>query len=169
MPVLTNLHANLITIGENEFIIPSGSSLFIPYSRYIALQNEILALEADLSVSIGNTYVDRGNAVAPDWQLGDLVVDFAWHDLDCSAIVPLGATTAVFQMRILSNESNKNFFIKTKGYTGDFNLVVANTKGQFILEIAEGPIALGVDRIVEYMGTPPGLIVIVLTIRGWFI
>jgi len=56
--------------------------------------------------SVGETYYDLGDPVAPDYVVGDLTVTNAWTDLDLTTIVGAGAKRIHLQVFIRDDDVN---------------------------------------------------------------
>jgi len=67
-------------------------------------------------------WVDRGDPASNDWNVGDLIKDGTWRDLDCSGIVPAGTTTIAFKV-IMSNSVSisMDFHLRKNGNSNSVN------------------------------------------------
>jgi len=54
MVAITNLTTGIVTVGENEFVIPASGTIDVPDVRYEALKNEFLALVGAGQISISS-------------------------------------------------------------------------------------------------------------------
>lgn len=69
-------------------------------------------------------FVDRGDPDAWDWEKEDLAADGQWHDLDCSSIVPAGATHILFRIQQSTVASQDEIRLRKKGNQNEYNMAV---------------------------------------------
>lgn len=114
-------------------------------------------------------YVDRGDPEAADWVLGDLTPGGTLQDLDCSNIVPEGATTIYFSVFLLANASQKYFGLREKGNSNAINTLTQWTQVGNVGIYLNGFASCDASRIVQYTSSASGWDVLSITIRGWLI
>jgi len=114
-------------------------------------------------------FVDRGNVTAWDWRASGLTHDDNWHDLDCSLIVPAGATLILLQANIFDTSSGIYFFVRHPDLTGYGNWGRVYTQVGNLKTVADLLIQCPADRILEYKIDADGLEACDLSVRGWFI
>lgn len=117
-------------------------------------------------------FVDRGDPVNPDWAVGNFTADGAWHNLDCSAIVPEGAKGIVFGVYIADDVTATYFQMRKDG-----NVNTANANS---IRVIVAGASLGCDsvftvpcstaRFVEYRATNGATFLsLSVWVIGWFI
>lgn len=67
------------------------------------------------AIGIPPVYIDRGDQVDFDFTLGDLQQGVGWHDLDLSAIVPVGAKGVLMNVEIKNALVDSALKIRKKG------------------------------------------------------
>ena len=117
--------------------------------------------------------VDRGNIAVADWhETGSKAVlntDGADHDLDCSAVVPAGATAIIFRIFAKDDHVSVAFSIRSKASTDVNNQVRAVTQAASVGIEAFGSVECDSDRVVQYRGSNEAWEVIAVNICGWYI
>ncbi len=114
-------------------------------------------------------YVDRGDPAAFDWQLANFTRDNAWHELDCSAIVPDGATAIHLRLTGEATAAEMNGILTKNGNT--------NTKNGLFIWIptpngtdeADSFVACDTNRKLQYRFAVGSWTWISIVIRGWLI
>lgn len=103
-----------------------------------------------------------------DWTESTLTTDGDWHDLDCSSIVPAGATAILFKVIIMDNTANAAMNLKKKGNTysteGGQAYVPAYNRyaaGHYIIQCDS-------DRKIEYDFSNLTWTRIRIQVMGWF-
>ena len=71
----------------------------------------------------GAELVNRGDPDAYDFTLGDFIRDSAWHDLDLSAIIPVGTRAIIFNTQLQSTTTNISFWMRSKPYDGRYKKI----------------------------------------------
>lgn len=119
-------------------------------------------------VTYQHGFNDRGDPSAFDWTQATLTLDGAWHDLDCSSIVPAGAKAIVFSVHVQDNLAGKGIMFRKNGNSNAIN------HHHIVSPIADGEghgdliVACDSNRIVEYLADS-GVDSIDVVITGWFI
>ena len=116
---------------------------------------------------LSTAYVDRGDPADKDFAIGDLTVDYAWHDLDLSAIVPDGAKAIQIQIIALISSTTKFAYLRKKGNTNTRNVTTISTQVINKIAISDTLIACDTDRIIEYKIAAINFISFDILIRGW--
>lgn len=116
----------------------------------------------------GGGFVDRGDPAAADWLTGDFIADWTWRDLDCSAIVPEGATAILFYMQALDDLPGSDFQLRKKGNVNPHNR--SNLNIQAINLIIKGDFVCPCDenRFVQYRAKSTVWTQLYLLIKGWW-
>ena len=119
----------------------------------------------DVAALVGNH--DRGDPTTDDWDQTSLTTDGSWHDLDCSSIVPAGASIIHFVGWMEDNIAAAHFNMRKNGNSNAVNMSWAYTA------VANGRV--GFDfwvscseaRVVEYRFYNTTWTFIRLTVAGW--
>jgi hypothetical protein len=117
----------------------------------------------------GGTFVDRGDPAAVDFNAGSLTEDSAWHDLDLSSIVPVGAKAVLLRVGIAHGESiAKTFYIRENGNSnmGNVFTILTNVVGTWIY--GDCIVALDSNRKAEYKFDSGGTWYSAVTVGGWW-
>ena len=126
-------------------------------------------LEYETPTGGGDTFVDRGDPADWDWQVGNLTTDGAWHDLDCSGVVPIGATTIFFRCIIRDSATAGIFSIRKNGNSETKNAVALSTQEANIDRYGSLISFCDAGRVVEYLGSNRTFDRIDVCISGWLI
>lgn len=132
---------------------------------------EQIAAMRDYLLSVINAlecFVDRGDPASYDWTQATLIQDGAWHDLDCSAIVPADAKTILFRVYLRHPLINKDFYIRTKGNANYVNIFMQRTQVANISIVEDAVVACDTNRKVQYWISGPGWTSIRITVGGWW-
>lgn len=130
--------------------------------------NMILEL-VDAEGYLKSAFVDRGNVNVPDWQAGDLTRDSAWHDLDCSPIVPADATGVLLRVAYMSTSITRNLRFRNKGVTGWPNTVECRVVAANVAHHEDKIVAIDENRLAQYFVSHPTVWnYIQITIAGWY-
>lgn len=112
-------------------------------------------------------YIDRGDPAAPDFVLGNLTVDNAWHDLDLSGIVPAaGANMKVYLRLDLYASEKKKMFLRHKGHANEINMALAQVTTAYHKDDTYY-VVLDANRKIEYKLEVTMWGVVDITVRGW--
>lgn len=114
-------------------------------------------------------FVDRGDPAAYDWTVIDFTTDGNWHDLDCSSIVPAGATFILFRLRIRDNLTATEFFLRKKGNSNSINIARILITAINLRIDQSFLVACDANRVVEYGGTVATFTTLDLVVAGWII
>lgn len=113
-------------------------------------------------------YVDRGNAPAYDFVMGDFVKDGAWHDLDLSSIVPAGAKGVALHLIMAASTISEAVWFRKKGYPDLYNTSVTYVQVAGLINSADKVVALDENRIIEYMITPDTWYTLSVHVKCWW-
>ena len=116
----------------------------------------------------GGGFTDRGDSSSSDWLTGDFIADWTWRDLDCSAIVPEGATAILFFMQCMDNVPGLDFQLRKKGNVNVYNR--SNLKNQVTTRVISGDFVCPCDenRFVQYRCTAAVWSNLTLLVKGWW-
>ena len=126
--------------------------------------NRIFTDNGDFAV-----YVDRGDPVDYDFQVGDLTTDGAWHDLDLSSIVPEGATLVHLRILVMDGLTVQLLYIAEKGNSNAANSLFVQTQVANIVSFNEGIVKLDSSRVVQYKASNTTWTTMNIVVRGWYI
>ena len=115
----------------------------------------------------GDGFVGRDPA-ALDYAVGALTTDGATHDLNLSAIVPVGAKAVLFAVGIQDDATNKSFTLYKKGQTYLFNYAGGNIIVVNLPHYFEAVVECDANRVVSYIASNTTWAIIDITVRGWW-
>ena len=122
----------------------------------------------EVVVTAGHEYVDRGDPSGYDFDIGDLICDGAWRDLDLSGVITdSDAVLVLMRVDIGSAVSGTAFHFKKNGLT-----YTVNSQGLRVISTTFGAsitvqVALDENLIVEYNGAA-ALDAVNIAVRGWW-
>lgn len=119
-------------------------------------------------VRIDGMFVDRGDAPANDFVLGDLTTDGGWHTLDLSGIVPEHAHGIALQVLALNTAVNRSVKFRTRGNVNDFNRSFIVTQTAVIISAADCVVIPNANREIEYSASVGGWLLINICVKGWW-
>ena len=104
--------------------------------------------------------------MAADWDQGDLTMDGAWRDLDCSAIVPAGAQIIKFKVYGEDDTEDTKLYLRKNGATNGVAVygIWSQAANQGLVNNFDVP--CDTDRVVEYNANQAWL-ALRITICGW--
>lgn len=120
------------------------------------------------TAALGHKLIDRGDPATYDFAIGDLIVDGAYHPLDLSPIVPVGAVAVKLCVSIVSGNANQSIYFKKNGNTNGINIdavsigVAAGNAVHCVTVFCDS------DRKIEYYATS-GLSTINIAVCGWIL
>jgi hypothetical protein len=114
-------------------------------------------------------YVDRGDPSAWDFELGDLVTDGTWNDLDLSSIIPSGNILVHFYAAINDDAISSYIQFRQKGNVKAVNVSTRRTQVSGIYNDLNFFVMAGVNKLIQYRTTITTFSYIVISIRGWFV
>jgi len=113
------------------------------------------------------TLIDRGDPGIEDWTESDLTRDGVWHDLDCSAIVPMSAKFVWLVGRIIGGaQADERLQFRKKGNSAVINVLSQQAPGTGKAIWYDGFVPVGSDGIIQYR-TQETLNYIRVSVRGW--
>ncbi len=117
----------------------------------------------------GSKYIVRADSVAAfDFNLASFTIDSAYHDIDFSAIVPVGTKIAVCYYLVGHTASNIAAYFRKKGVTNDVNAHQIQTiSGAYVIGEFFLPLT---NRVAEYkIINTITWSTILLLVKGYFI
>ena len=133
------------------------------------LNDELLRIAEDVEDAKGSKLVYRGDPAVADWTQADLTTDETWRSLDCSNIVPEGATAILFFVRIRHSAANKALRLRKRGNVYVINRAEIRCQVNDVRLEQQMTVFCGSDRIIEYWGTNITFDLIDITVSGWYI
>jgi len=115
----------------------------------------------------GTIIVNRGLIAAPDWMLTDLTADGDPHLLDCSAIVPAGASHIWFKALIASTTPGANLVIMPPIPASNLNCIFLQTTSALFDAVMDTFVETDALRQVYYQLDGADWDIVMLAIRGW--
>ena len=116
---------------------------------------------------IDGQHATKGDATGLDFQYPGLTDDGAWHDLDLSSIVPVGAVAVLLRVGLQGDSNNKKARFRRNGNSNDHTVSVQETVVADVNQYAEHVIACDANRIIEYkLNTVDGCNIWIL---GWWL
>jgi len=116
----------------------------------------------------GMIYKDRGDIADYDFEVGDLITDGTWRELDISSIVPANAKVIVGRIEVNDNLAGQAVYLRPYGYTNVKNRssVITQVAGKTV--VANFSLAI-FDQKIEYMASNTSWTAITIQPSGWFI
>jgi len=171
--------ASTTIAAEHQVIVPCDTQQVVEYETadiaFDALNVVVLGWFTEASTHLANTvttfdysnYVDRGDPSIYDWSQSTLTMDNAYHDLDCSSVVPSNATAIMFKVYASDNTINTSFIMRKNGNSNAY--ANGRVRTQVVNQAIDTMLIIPCDsnQVVEYRATEAftGLQV---TILGWF-
>ena len=121
------------------------------------------------AMGVSMQFVDRGDPASWDFIETDLITDGAWHDLDLSAIVPLGTKAAILDITYSQNAAGDYILVRKKGNVNEINVGVTRVQVANVVNDACLIVALSSDGKAEYKTINTTFTVINILVRGWFL
>ena len=115
----------------------------------------------------GDSFIDRGDPANHDFDKTDLTMDGAFHELDLSGIVDVGAVSVVIKADIVYTAANSSLSLRKLGNSNTKNIgsIVTQVNGAGIS--GHFVIALTAARKIEYMASAVVWTAINITVVGW--
>jgi len=115
------------------------------------------------------SFIDRGDPRFADWGEGDFTHDNAWHDLDLSGIVPVGAKCVLIRVWASSFWITSYFDLRMKGNSWNQNSSVAQMQVSGQTYCKDMTCALNGQQVIQYRSNSPGWNFLNTTVRGWWL
>lgn len=114
-------------------------------------------------------YVDRGDPAAVDFEEGDLSIDAAWHDLDLSSLVGLGAKGVLLKTTLQSASPGDQIRYRKNGNSNEINTCGCEALRANAPRTRLGIVALDANRVIEYNADDISWTTLEITVRAWWI
>ena len=117
----------------------------------------------------GNSYVDRGDVAAPDFAVGDLTTDGAYHDMDLSSIVPAGAVAVHIRVDCTDDSVASTFNLRENGNSNSINVFQVICRIANVTVSQDGIVTCDSSRVIEYFATNTVWTSLNVTVKGWWV
>lgn len=114
------------------------------------------------------SFVDRGDPTDWDYEVGDFTTDGDPHELDLSAIVPIGAKAVLLAVQITDDATGSYVLFKKNGNTNDFNGSFLRTQTVNIINENDMIVFCDTDRKVVYKASNVAFLKLSVAVRGWW-
>jgi len=120
-------------------------------------------------IPLYSRYVDRGDPDTIDWEVGDLITDNTWRDLDLGAKgVPANATAVYIRVAIQDDAVNSYMQFRKDGNTNA--IAKSDIWTQVANSVMIGNMVVGVtNQTIEYKGSNLAFLIIQITVVGWWL
>jgi len=126
--------------------------------------------EIDVTGLIGRiNLVDRGDPSDWDWTTGDFTIDGDYYDLDCSAIVPAGATAICFFLNFQHSTAGKSLYFSKKGNQYEINCQAFTCLSPTTRHLVNFTVFCDANRVIQYRGPAQVFSLITLVVTGWIL
>ena len=153
------------TAVENEF--DKSRMIDIQLQEQID-RSSLLPIASEETPATVAGYSDRGDASNSDFLVSDLIIDAAWHDLDLSSIIAVGASAVALRVSVRGSVAGEYIRFRKNGNTQDNNASFARTQVANIIFNADKVIALDGDRKIEYYISDATIDLVNLVVKGWW-
>lgn len=130
---------------------------------------DIITERVIAEIGIPPTFIDRGDPPGADYILAQFIVDWGWHELDLSAIVPAGAKAILFQINGIPLDINAGFYMQRHG---NVNFTVYSQYAPNVVGASHNEdltVACDEDRKVDYLVGVGHFVDIDLVVKGWWL
>ncbi|GAH79786.1 unnamed protein product [marine sediment metagenome] len=121
------------------------------------------------TIGIPPTFIDRGDPITHDYDREDLELDFNWHDINLSAIVPTGAKAVALYTYIATTAAQKSIQFRKKSNTHTENISRIETQAGNLTIPADLIVACDENQIIQYKATIGVWLILIITIKGWWL
>ncbi|MBA7528715.1 hypothetical protein ES705_20903 [subsurface metagenome] len=117
----------------------------------------------------GMVFVDKGDPIAADFNLGMLTLDGNYHELDLSGVIPVGTKLVMIRLHIEGLEGPLIYSFRKKGNTNEIN--IHKFVGYTIAGEGDGTVfvACSSDLKIEYNLPSNEYTCCDLTVGGWIV
>jgi len=113
-------------------------------------------------------YVYRGDPAVFDYKEPDWTMDYLWHELDLSAIVPANAKAIDASFIIAARSTGKFFHFRRHGQVNNKNIcfgMINVAWGSYGFDLT---IPCDADRKIDYLMSPDIDLVANFIVKGWW-
>ena len=171
---LQNIGAATLSVGQWSFLGSLVNLLSLSEAEAAQLLNiNATTLSATQWGYLGGMagppgLTSRGDPAGFDWDKTAFTTDNTWRDLDCSAIVPVGARVIKFRLDLEDNLVEQIFELRKKGLANAFNSEVLWTQAGGVRQNYTLYVECDTDRFVQYRASNTVFTRINLLINGWY-
>ena len=156
---------------SNEVMITDGSGA-LSWSRILPLADgdpgDILQTDGSGTGTWTRPWAYAGrDPSGHDWTEATLTEDGAWHDLDCSSIVPAGTKLIHLRVYVQDDAVYSSIYFRKNGNTNSVAIQGIFTEAVNIARTGNYVVPCDTNRVVEYMASNVVFTDIDLTITGW--
>lgn len=120
-------------------------------------------------IGIPPTFIDRGDPAIHDFGREDLNIDFNWHDLNLSTIVPKEAKAVTLFTYIIALEPGSNIWFRKKSNTHTQNISRTETQIDGRGISSDHIIACDENQIIQYRIAAATWSTLTITVKGWWL
>ncbi|MFH2073994.1 MAG: hypothetical protein ABIJ57_01425 [Pseudomonadota bacterium] len=113
--------------------------------------------------------VDRGDPAAHDFATGDFTHDGAAHDLDLSAIIPVGTKMIMLRARVTDPTAGLGIYFYKTGNLNVYNIAAVRTQEPNVINDVTLFVYPDSDRKVTYNSSLSGAGTLYCLVRGWWV
>lgn len=113
------------------------------------------------------SYVNRGDPVAQDWNVGTFGHDGTWNTLDLSGVVPAGCKAVTIWIMYMATAVANTLQFRTLGNTNAVNMASIKVPVAMGTHYAQLTLIPDSDGKVEAKGTAANWITLDIGISGW--
>lgn len=117
----------------------------------------------------GLTWVDRGDPASVDFDKDDLTIDYNWHELDLSTIIPKNAKLVMLRVIVNVMEIGRFCRFRKAGNSNDYNTVKIRTQAGAAEYAVTTFVSCNTDGVVEYKIQTAVWNKFDITVGGWFV
>lgn len=111
---------------------------------------------------------DRGDAAIPDFQVGDLITDAVFHDLDLSSIIASGAKSVVLRLIVTDDAAGSFIQFRNKDGTAGENKIAIRTQVSGVAIDGDIIVACDSSRVIQYSASDTTFNRIDIIVGGWW-
>ena len=120
------------------------------------------------AIGIPPVFIDRGNPAARDMGFFNFTIDGAWHDVDLSGVVPVGATGVCLAVEIKANTADVLIDWRKKDNVNTINKSRVLTYLANVETSNDCTLAVNSDRVVQYRVIGAGVTDLSMVVKNWW-
>ena len=122
----------------------------------------------EVSVVAGHEYVDRGDPSAADFDIGDLICNGTWRDLDLSGIITDSDAVLVhLRVSVSSSATGAELDFRKNGNVNTANVEYIQVLVTAVTNHSSALVSLDENLVIEYIGSAT-LDTVSIVVRGWW-
>lgn len=114
------------------------------------------------------SFVCRGDASASDFTEATLTVDGAWHELDLSSIVPVGAVAVLLTVSAADATPGNGIYLENNDYSNHYNVSRVVVQNDSVSNVIDCIVSCSSDRKLKYY-IYAGTDSISIIVKGWWL